>query len=143
MTAALRRTIFAACRELGLDEEARHDLQKRVTGKDSLSAMTAADLKLVVNELKAKGFRLKGGRRPAAPRADLRFVHVLWGLLGKAGKLHQPGREGLNAFIRARFGEKWQSVPVDIDALRDHAQINAVTRALKDWCDREGVKHDR
>lgn len=139
----LQRAIFAACRDLGLDTEARHDLQLRVTGKESLSDMNEGELKLVISEMKRMGFRLaRGGRHPRAPRADLRLVHVLWSRLGAAGALERPGRDGLNAFIRTQFGVAWGSVPVDVDALRDAAQINAVIRALKAWCARAGVELD-
>lgn len=37
MTAKKRRTIFALCRELELDESARHQIQYSITGKESLS----------------------------------------------------------------------------------------------------------
>ena len=134
----LQRTIHVACRELGLGEEDRRGLQLIATGKASMAEMDEAELKAVLKTLEKRGFR-PGGKRPAAPRADLRLVHVLWGKLGRAGKLDRPGRAGLNAFVRARFGEAWGSVPVDIDALRDAGKINAVVRALKDWCAREGL----
>lgn len=143
MSRRLQQLVHVGCRELGLDAEARRDLQLAATGKASMRDMTEADLQLVVDRLKADGFAVKGGRRKAAPRAYLRYVHVLWGLLGKAGALKQPGRDGLNAFVRSRFEGKWQSVPIDIDTLRDAGQINDVTRALKDWCHRKGVKTER
>jgi len=79
-------------------------------------------------------------KRGLAPRADLRFVHVLWKLLGDAGKIKKPGRDGLNAFIRSRFENKWGAVPLDIDAMRDHDKISDVIDALKAWCHREGVE---
>lgn len=154
MTAALtlKRMIHVGCRELGLDHDTRRDLQLVVTGKASMSEMDEADLRKLVDALKARGFRPYGnafytsGKAGAgschhapAPRADLRFVHVLWRRLGEAGVLKKPGRAGLNAFIRARFEGKWQSVPIDIDALRDPGQINDVTRALKDMCRRAGM----
>ena len=139
----LQRTIFAACRDLGLDDDARHDLQLRVTGKESLSDMTDGELKLVISEMKRMGFRhARGSRYKLAPRADLRLVHVLWSRLGAAGTLERPGRDGLNAFIRTQFGGAWGSVPADVDMLRDAAQINAVIRALKAWCARAGVELD-
>lgn len=141
----LQRMIHAGCRQLRLDEDARHDLQLLVTGKSSMSAMTDADLRKVIEALKQRGFRAgfrqaAKGRRAAAPRADLRYVHVLWKLLGDAGALESPGRDGLNAFVRRRFGGKWQSVPIDIDALRDQRQINDVIQALRDWCKRKGLR---
>lgn len=142
----LRRTIHAASREIGLDADTRRALQLVVTGKASTAEMSEAEMQAVVDALQARGWRPKrkgAGRRPAAPRADLRLIHVLWGLLGRAGKLETPGREGLNAFVRRRFGDAWGSVPADVDMLREHAQIDAVIQALRAWCDREGVETHR
>ena len=149
MTAAraLQKMVHVGCRDLGIDGETRRDLQLMVTGKESMADMAEADLEKLVEALKAKGFKpgfkpgskaLKG--RPAAPRADLRFVHVLWKLLAEAGAVKMPGRDGLNGFVRARFSKQWGSVPLDVDALREWKQINDVVAALKDWCKREGIK---
>lgn len=145
MNASLRRTIFAGCKSLGLDAETRRALQLVATGKSSMSDMTDADGKKMLAALKERGFEagFKGRVHKAAPRADLRYVHVLWGLLRDAGKLRAPDRKGLNAFVRSRFEGKWHSVPADIDMLRDAGQINDVTRALKDWCRREGITTER
>jgi phage gp16-like protein len=139
----LQRTIHVACRQLGLDEGARRAVQLTVTGKASLSDMTLAEMGAVLDRLKACGFKATGQKRPAAPRADLRYVHVLWGLLAKGGAVRVPGRAGLNAFVRTRFEDKWQSVPIDVDALRDAGQINDVTRALKDMCRRAGIPTEK
>lgn len=148
----LKRMIHVGCKELGLDEDTRRGLQLVATGKTSMSDMSEAELRKVVEALKQRGFKPYGaawhtGRKAggkakghvSAPRADLRFIHVLWRQLGEAGAAKRPGRDGLNAFIRSRFEGKWQSVPIDIDALREPGQINDVTRALKDMCHRAGV----
>jgi uncharacterized protein DUF1018 len=139
----LQKKIHVACRELGLDADARHDLQLAACGKASMRDMSDADLKLVFERLKVSGWKPTQAKshnyRERAPRADLRFVHVLWRLLGEAGALKQPDRVGLNAFVRSQFEHKWDSVPIDIDAMRDHIQINAVVNALKAWCQREGI----
>lgn len=143
MSRTLQKLIHVGCRELGIDAETRRDLQLVATGKASMSDMTEAELQKVVEALKARGFhpeRSGGFARPVSPRADIRFIHVLWRQLALAGALKVTGRKGLNAFIRARFEKKWGAVPLDVDALRDPAQINDVTRALKDWCARVGVK---
>ncbi len=144
-TRTLQRMIHVGCKQLGLDEDTRRDLQLVATGKASMAEMTEDDLRRMVDALKQRGFkpsfnRAAKGRHAPAPRADIRFVHVLWKLLGEAGALKRPGRDGLNAFIRSRFEKKWQSVPIDVDALRDGGQINDVTRALKDMCKRAGVR---
>jgi phage gp16-like protein len=143
-TALLRRTIFAGCKQLGLDDDTRRELQLVATGKASLSEMGADDMRAVVEALRARGFQLDGRprRHPRAPRADLRLVHVLWRHLGEAGALDRPGRDGLNAFVRSRFGKAWGSVPADIDMLRDHDRIATVIDALRAMCDRAGVRID-
>lgn len=144
MSRPLQKLIFAACRQLGLDDEARRDLQVSVTGKASLRDMNDGELKLVVNRLKEAGFEDRPrspGHKPA-PRADLRLIHVLWRKLAEAGEVRRPGREGLNAFIRSRFGPSWGSVPADVDMLRDWQKIDAVIQALKDWGQRTGIDFD-
>ncbi len=143
MTRALQQLIHVGCRQLKIDTETRHILQQALTGKASLSEMTEPELELVVNHLKGRGFQpsKQGGRKPA-PRKDLRLVHVLWSKLGQAGALETPGRAGLNAFIRRRFGDTWGSVPVDVDQLRDWQQIDAVLQALIAWGKREKIDFD-
>ena len=139
------KTIHVAVRDLGMDNDTRRDLQLLVTGKDSLKAMTPAEHLAVLEALKARGFKPSAGkdsrthRRPAT-RGDIRFCHVLWGKLVRAGAVDLPGAAGLNAFIRARFEKAWGAVPFDIDGLRDWKQIATVIEALKAMCLRAGIK---
>jgi phage gp16-like protein len=144
MNRSLHKLIFAACRQLGLDDEARRDLQVSVTGKSSLRDMSDGELMLVVNRLKQDGFEDKPRtpRHKPAPRADLRMIHVLWRKLGQAGALRDPTRDGLNRFIRARFGASWGSVPADVDMLREWRLIDDVIQALKSWGERAEIDFD-
>ena len=140
---SLQRLIHVGCRQLGLDADLRHDVQLAATGKASMADMTEAELERVVEALQERGFKtgFKGGakgRRGAAPRADLRYVHVLWGLLAAQGKV-EAGREALNAFVRVRFGKAWGATAIDVDALRDARQIADVIEALKSMCRRAGI----
>lgn len=130
MTAALIRTIRVGCRQLGIDDDTRRDLQLQLVGKPSLAAMTTEERQRVLAALKARGFRPTGANRQQAPRADLRLVHVLWSKLGHAGELKDPTRKGLNAFVSKRFGSAWGFVPADIDQLRDHDKIDQIVQAL-------------
>lgn len=143
---ALQRMIFVGCKQLGLDDDARHDLQLQATGKASLSEMTEDEKKRVLDRLKLAGFNPKVQRKAAkakrAPRADLRLIHVLWAKLGETGALRDPSRKGLNAFIRARFEKAWQTVPADVDMLREWHQVDDVIQALKAWAHREGADFD-
>lgn len=142
MTRTLQKRIHATCRALGIDADTRREMQMEVCGKTSTRDMNKADLELVVAHLNKIGGQSGIGRRPAAPRADLRLVHVLWRKLGDRGALERPDRDGLNAFIRRRFGDSWASVPADVDMLRDPKQIEAIIRALKSWGQREGIDFD-
>lgn len=143
MTRALQKMVHVGCRELGLDGETRRDLQLLVTGKASMVDMTEADLTKLVRALKDRGFKPHAGgaqaKRPAAPRADIRFAHVIWGKLFHAGKVDQAGAKGLNAFVRARFEKTFGAVPIDIDQMRDARQIATILEALKAMAARAGV----
>lgn len=140
--AAQIKLIHVACRSLGIDSDTRRQLQLVITGKDSITEMSEAELDAVVAALKARGFKATGGtaRRKAASRGDVRFCHVLWGKLIAAGVVHQKGAAGLNAFIRQRFEKAWGAVPIDVDQMKDHQQIATVIEALKAMCGRAGVK---
>jgi len=130
---------------LGLDNDARKDLQFQVCEKTSMSDMTDDELQAVVDRLRENGFKPEGSgakKHPLAPRADLRLVHVLWKALMDAGELDRPSRAGLNAFIRSQFEDAWGSVPADVDMLRDADKIEAVIQALKSWIKRKGVPFD-
>ncbi|WP_010142200.1 regulatory protein GemA [Oceanicola sp. S124] len=144
MSRTLQRTIFAGCRELGLDDDTRRDLQLGATGKASLSEMTEDELKQVIKALETRGFKRvvksDAKRRPKAKRADVRFAHVLWRLLHENGSVRVAGPAGLNAFTRSQFEGKWGAVPMDIDMMTDWAQIADVIDALKAWCRRDGIQ---
>ncbi|MFN3662349.1 gp16 family protein [Yoonia sp.] len=145
MNRSLQRMIHVGCRQLGLDVQARRDLQAVVCGKQSMSDMTEAELTAMLDRLKADGFQpatKSTQRRPAAPRGDLRLIHVLWRKLGDAGALERPDRAGLNTFIRSNFERSWGSVPADVDMMRDHDKIAAVIKALSDWGKRAKIDFD-
>ncbi len=141
----LQRLIHVACRDLSIDQDTRHDLQLQLTGQASMANMSDAQLTQVLEALKAKGFNpnvsvAQGakGRAPAR-RADIRYIHVLWGKLAKHGALRKTGRTGLNAFMRESFAAKWGAVPLDVDMLVDTVQIRDMTEGLKAWCRRVGA----
>lgn len=145
MSRALQKLVYVGCRELGLDDDTRRDLQLQVTGKPSLKLMSDPELEQVVDALKARGFRpaargsVSRPRRAPAARGDVRFCHVMWRLLAESGAVKTPGPEGLNLFIRRRFERKWGHVPIDIDAMCEWSEISDVIDALKAWCAREGI----
>lgn len=134
------KAIYAGIRAVGIeDEDDRRALYARVTGKFRLREMSPRDKDAVLAELRRLGFGSAAARRPEAPRGDLRFIHVMWRLLGDQRAIRKAGRAGLNAFIRARFEAKWGHVPLDVDQMREWAEINDVVEALRAMCRRAGI----
>lgn len=89
-----------------MDEDARRDLFERLTGKRSLSLMSDAEVKRMDDYFR-KLNPAKKSRKPAAKRSGVRFIHVLWRKLREVDALTDPSRDGLNKFIRSRFGDAW------------------------------------
>lgn len=104
---ALRRAVHAACRELGLSEDLRRDVQEAATGKASMRDMTAADLRAVLSHLRERGWEgstpgVHG--RPAAPHSYQRLVYALWGELKRRGVWRQPDATSLYRFAGRVLG---------------------------------------
>ena len=142
MSKELFPTIYACAKAQGLDEDGRRDAFEQLTGKRSLTLMTHGEVKKIADHFKRLSSP-KGKGKGIAKHDGVRKIHVLWRELGRAGALNNPERAGLNAFIRRRFGDHWNSIPADVDMLRDPAQINEVIEALKSWCQRAGVELSR
>lgn len=144
MTAAPARDprlakIHVAKKQLGLDDDTYRDVLQRVTGQRSSKGLIDGQIEAVLAEFMRLGWRPAQGKKLALePRADLRFVFVLWALLAKAGRV-KAGRPALNAFICApNFARKWGEVPTDLRFLTP-ARASDVIEALKDLCHRHRV----
>jgi len=67
--AARRRAVFAACKANGLDNDARREIVKNLTGCESLSDCTMGQLSEVLNHLN-RGKNGYAGRKRVAPVAE-------------------------------------------------------------------------
>lgn len=67
--AARRRAIFAACKAAGLDDGARRQLVKNLTGCDSMADCTPGQLSEILDHLN-RGKHGYAGRKRPAPSAD-------------------------------------------------------------------------
>ncbi len=146
MTAApdlsrLRRAIFGECRRRGLDEDARHAVQVRVTGKESLKEMNEAEMRRVLAALAGRqtgrpvraGGRAKVASRPsvlpAGPHTSK--LRALWISAYWLGVVTDNRDTALAAWMCRQTG---------MDAARwaTPAQTSACIEALKDWMARDG-----
>ena len=124
----LRRAIFAACRARGLDDEARHDLQMRVTGVASLTDMDEAQMQKLLNALNGS----KGRRGDALPPGSLsRVLIALWLSAWHLGVVRDRRTSALCAFVRRQTG-------CDAARFSNPSQIARAIEALKAWMARDG-----
>ncbi len=120
------RAVLAACRRLGLDSEARKDLQLDVIGVTSMSSMDEGQLGQLLDHLN------RDWKGPNPDRAHIGKIKALWWSLYWVGAINDPGDGALSAFVKRQ---------TSIDNLRflDHRKAPSVIEALKSWLAREGV----
>lgn len=124
--AALIRSIMAACRRHGIDDETRYAVQKRIIKKDSMTKMTVAELTRLRDHFN------RGWKGPRQSRPHVGKVRALWWSLYWIGAIERPDDDALNQFV------KRQTHYQHINFL-DHRKAASVIEALKGWLEREGV----
>ena len=120
------RAVLAACRRLGLDQDARKEVQEELTGVASMAEMSERQLGELLDHLN-RDYR---GTNPN--RAHISKIKALWWSLYWLGAIDEPADRALSAFVKRQTG---------IAALRflDHRKAHSVVEALKSWLEREGV----
>jgi phage gp16-like protein len=136
--------VAIARKELGLDDGTYRAILARLTGKESARDCTDAQLGLVLDEFKAKGWTprvVAGGRapRPAArARADhpaAKKARALWISLHQLGVVRDPSEAALEAFARRQL---------KVEALQwaDRQRVYKLIEALKAMAERAGWSQD-
>lgn len=123
------KAIHVMRRDLGLDEPTYRAVLVRVTGKDSLRAMTPAEQNLVAADLRAKG----GDKRKAVlPGQYGPKLQALWLSGWNLGLIRNPANEALLAFVKGQTGIDHTRF------LRNAADALKAVEALKSWLSRAG-----
>ncbi len=141
MKQRLRRSIFAACKRKGIRDEERQAIQQRVTGKASLTAMDAKDMRAVLHDL--NGPRVKS-RKPDKPEAPQSGAPTDLGIGPHAGKLRALWRSGWWLGVVKDDSDAalaaWICRQTGLDAARWMTPMHgaACVEALKDWLSRDG-----
>lgn len=120
--------INIAKKELGLDDDDYRALLKRVTGKASLRDMTGAEKLAVIDDMKAKGFKVRSGGSKRSDRAYIRMIFALWASCHKSGVLEDGSRRALLTFINNHVAKDVNVI--NPDALT-YDQASPVIEALK------------
>ena len=133
-----RAAIFARCRDRGIDADTRHALQRRVTGKESLTEMSLVEMRQVLAALAGRETGRAGGRARVASRPSVlpagphtSKLRALWISAWWLGVVEDNRDTALAAWMRRQTG---------MDAARwaTPAQTSACIEALKDWMARDG-----
>jgi Protein of unknown function (DUF1018) len=127
--------IHTACKDLGLDEDTRRDLYERVTGKRSLTQMSAAEHERVVSELRAKGFKAVQRRASGKQKLTGKYagkLQALWIAGYNLGLVKSRDDMALLSFIKRQTGIDHSRF------LRDGEDAAKVIEALKAWLARDG-----
>jgi len=122
----LIRAVHAASRQHGLDADARHALQERVTGKPSLTAMSDAQIRQVLGTLNGRPPArnvLPGGPHTSKLRAL--WISAYW-----LGVVEVLDDDALASWLKRQTG-------LDSAAWATPPQTAAAVEALKDWMERE------
>lgn len=133
-----------ARRDLGLDEDTYRAILSRLTGRASASDCTDAQLGVVLDEFKAKGWKPKvvqgggparRGKPAAAAHPVARKARAMWISLHQLGVVRDPSEAALEAFARRQLG---------VEKLRwaVASEAHALIEALKAMAERAGWSQD-
>ena len=137
-----RAAIFAKCRDRGIDADTRHALQRRVTGKESLTDMTLQEMRAVYAALagretgrraggagRAKAIATRPSDLPAGPHTSK--LRALWISAYWLGVVRDREDKALASWLCRQTG---------LDAARwaTPAHTAQAIEALKDWMARDG-----
>ena len=119
----LIRRIHAEARSRGMDTDARRDLQRRATGKESCADMTAAELRRVVKEMGRPRDRLPDG--PMAGK-----IRALWISAYNLGVVRDRTDAACASWLRRQTG-------LDAAAWTSPPALARAVQALQSWLERE------
>lgn len=128
MTKDPRRALFAACKSLGMDDDARRDMLQSILGKPSSKDLTPREWSKVLNHInKLTGFASKQTRKPDTS-AEASKVRAIWLLLHQIGEVRDPSEKALASYCK-------RIAKVD-DLHWAGARIHILIETLKKWAQR-------
>lgn len=137
--AAIAKVKIAA-KELCLDDDTYRAMLTRITGRSSAAHCNEAQLGLVLDEMKAKGWKprvVQGGRKGPRAKAQpaqspmARKARAMWISLHQLGAVRDPRESALEAFGRRQLG-------VDKLVWADEGHAYRLIEALKAMAERAG-----
>jgi len=127
--------IHVACKELGISEDDRHNIQEEFTGFRSLTKMNYQAWCRLVRHLEERGFktaiRFEENAEPGTPNSKRNLItkiYALWYTL--AGTYYNPGAEkkALRGFLRKRFRVEHENFLTPEQAIKVIEAIKAISK---------------
>lgn len=143
---AARRRWFAACREAGLDDDARKAIQDRIAGEGaSSSSMSVGEFNACLTDLKARGLwkptKGKGQTyRRESDKAHVRKVFAIWSDMCRLNIPVIANRTGLVSFVQRMTKTEERPGGLSDPEWLSPEEANQVIEALKSWRARELAK---
>lgn len=123
------RLIHIAKSQLNIDDDTYRHLLQTLTQKNSTKIMTIRELKKVVDNLKAKGFKVKSSKkagRITATEPVHQKIRSLWIELANAGTVKNRSEKAINAYVKRITG-------IEVMDWLNTKQAMIVIESLKQW----------
>lgn len=101
------RLIHIAKSQLNIDDDTYRHLLQALTQKSSTKIMTIRELKKVVDNLKAKGFKVKPPKKVGkitATKPIHKKIRSLWLELAEAGEVKNRSEKAINSYVKRITG---------------------------------------
>jgi hypothetical protein len=131
----LNRSIRAACADKAIADDDRKAIIKRISGQDSSTKCTVAQMHLVLMEINS------GGSNNTFVKTDKKYVRkifALWNELKMRGALNDSSFDALLAFVNNNCSRSFTNVRQL--AWLTYDQATPVLEALKGWVKRTPLK---
>ena len=123
------RLIHIAKSQLNIDDDTYRHLLQALTQKSSTKIMTIRELKKVVDNLKAKGFKVKPPKKVGkitATKPIHKKIRSLWLELAEAGEVKNRSEKAINSYVKRITG-------VEVMDWLTEKQAMVVIESLKCW----------
>ena len=127
---ALLARVHIGKKEMGLDQGAYSALVSRVTGKQSAGDCSVAELRAVLEDMRAHGWKPRTGQR-ASQHPHVRKVWAIWASMEPL--LDAPDRAALRGFVQRQTRSPTNPLGVSDPNFLSVADAKKVIHGLEGW----------
>ena len=144
MTRALIAKIHIAKTQLGLDDDTYRSLLHTATGKTSCANMANWEREIVLDAMRAKGFKSQKGsynkttkklspKSGSAKHPEIDKIRAIWITMGQHSIVKDASETALNSYVKRMSATLNKGAGVESVGWLNPAQAVAILEALKQW----------